>query len=102
MIKLTACGIIATDAEVFEYRGGDGTTRTGIQFGLICEKFYGDENPTFIWCKKYGPDEKLAQHVLKGNQLIVSGTLQSNRNQEGQTFYNVNVDDLEFGRAKKG
>lgn len=100
MIKVFAVGRVAKDAETFEYKKADGTLGTGISFGLICEKFYGDENPTYIHCSKFGPDESLAQHITTGNQFIVEGTLSGNRTDNG-TFYQINVDQSTFGQRKK-
>ena len=94
MIKVFAEGRVAKDAKVFEYgKGRD--TKTGVGFGLICNRFYNDENPTYIQCTIFGPDEKTAQYITTGRQMVIHGNL--SRNEEG--YYSVTVDDFSFGQV---
>lgn len=97
MIKVFMEGRVAKDAQVFEYGGTGRNAKTGVSWGMICNRFYGDENPTFISCTIFGADEKLAQYITTGKQLIVLGTL--SRNQEG--YYSVTVQEWSFGAVPK-
>ena len=94
MIKLFMDGRVAKDAKVFEYgKGRD--AKTGVSFGIICDRFYGDKNPTYIQCTIFNADERIAQHVTTGRQLVIHGDL--TRNDEG--YYSCTVDQFDFGQT---
>lgn len=97
MIKIFMEGRVAQDAKVFEYGTGR-NAKTGVSFGLICNRFYNDENPTYMQCTIWSADEKLAQHITTGKQLIIDGTL--TRNEEG--YYSTTVNNFSFGSAPRG
>lgn len=100
MIEVFAVGRVAKDAEVFEY-GTRRDTKTGISFGLICERFSQDENPVYIKVTKYGPDENLAKHITMGRQMCVRGYLNITKDKEGRYWTDINANYIEFG-AKPG
>ena len=95
MIKTFGDGRVAADAKVFEW--GRQEVKTGVSFGLICNKFYGDEDPTYIQCTIWNADEKIAQHITTGKQIIFEGKL--TRNKEG--YYSVSIDDWNFGASPR-
>lgn len=94
MIKVFAEGRVAQDAKVFEYKSGR-DVKTGVSFGLICNRFYNDENPTYIQCTVFNRDEKTAQYITVGRQMVCSGNL--NRNSEG--YYSLVVDEFSYGQV---
>jgi single-stranded DNA-binding protein len=91
MIKTFGDGRVAKDAKVFQYGKEN---KTGVSFGLICDRFYNDENPTYIQCTIWNRDEKTAQFITTGRQIFFEGKL--TRNSDG--YYNVDVDDFSFGQ----
>lgn len=97
MIKVFAEGRIAKDARVFEY-GKRNDIKTGVSFGLICNRFYEDEDPTYIQCVIWNRDENLADYLTTGQQMIITGNL--TRNEEG--YYSITVEDLSFGQRARG
>lgn len=97
MIHVSADGNVAKDAEVVSY-GPAENRKTLVSFGLICDKFYGDENPTYIQCTIFGAGDNVAKHVKTGRQMIVYGDL--NRNDGG--YYNLNVKQFSYGRVPMG
>ena len=94
MIKVFMEGRIASDAKVFEYGSGS-KIRTGVSFGLICNRFYDDEDPTYIQCTIWNRDENLAKHLTTGKQIIAVGDL--TRNDKG--YYSVSIDQFSFGSS---
>ena len=58
MIKVFAEGIIAQDAKIFNY--GKNGSKEGVSFGVFCNKYYGDENATYIQCTYFNRGESLA------------------------------------------
>ena len=93
MIRVFAVGRVAQDAKVFEYGSGRKSS-TGVSFGLICNKYYGDESPTYIQCTMFNRDEKVAQYITTGRQMTVMGDL--SRNDDG--YYSLIVNDFEYGQ----
>jgi len=92
MIKVFADGRVAKDASVFTY--GDG--KKGVSFGLICDRFYGDENPTYIQCTIFNRDERTAESIYMGRQMVVTGDL-TRKDQ----YYSIVVSDYSYGQEPK-
>lgn len=92
MIKVVACGRIAKDCKKFTWRNSEGRDRIGYSFGLICERFYGDENPTYIQCTLYRAGDSMERWLTTGRQLIVHGNLTRK-----EQYYNIDVDEFNFG-----
>lgn len=96
MIKAFMEGRVAANAKVFEY-GNQNRAKTGVTFGLICNKFYKDEDPTYMQCTIWGADEKTAQYITTGKQLVVTGDI--TRNKDG--YYSISVTDWASGLTPK-
>lgn len=99
MIKVTAAGRLVKDAMVFTY--GDGyDQKTGLNFSLACNTRRKEE-PVYINCTYFGPDEKLAQYLLMGNQVIITGDLDIYPDKNGNYYTKIMVQELEFGAIKQ-
>lgn len=98
MIKAFMSGRVAKDARIFNWKNSNNENKTGISFGLICNRWYGDENPTYMQCTLYRGNNKLADMLSTGRQVFVQGTI--SRNKDG--YYNVDVDDFDLGMVPNG
>jgi len=94
--------------------GGDPTRRstangtTVVNFSICTEDYLGDKNPKHLeWhrCVAWGRmAETIANHVHKGDQLIVTGRLQSREWEtkgSKQKTTEIIVDKFEFGKNKR-
>lgn len=97
MIKVFACGRIAKDCRKFQWKNSSGQTMNGFSFGLVCNRYYGDENPTYVQCTLYRGGDNLEQWLTTGRQLTVFGTLSRN-----DQYYNLDVDSFDFGAEPAG
>lgn len=98
MIRCTAAGRLTRDAEVFEYNHGEST---GVKFSLACNAGrYRDEDTVFINCTYFNRDDRLAAHLLQGDQVIVSGDLNIRDSDDGKRYVDLVIDHFDFGAKK--
>lgn len=96
MIKVFAEGRVAATPKLFQYgEGGYNNSKTGIGFGLICNKFYNDENPTYLQCTIFNRDEKTAQYITVGRQMVVHGSLRC----DNKGYYSLIIEDFSYGQV---
>ena len=91
MIKIFATGNLINDAKVFFY--GEG--KSGVSF-CIASNDRGSETADFLNCTMFNRDERFAELLKKGNQVIVHGRYK--KNDEG--YVSCIVDELEFGISR--
>lgn len=94
MILTIGEGRVAKDAKVFSYGQG----KTGVSVGVICNKYYGDEEPTYIQVTKFGADQSLGDLITTGRQIFFQGDL--SRNEEG--YYSVIAKEITLGQLPNG
>lgn len=108
MRKIQAIGNVTRDAEVRHLEGG----RSVINFDIACSERWTDKSGTkqtktyYIKCVMWRDSTTIAQYILKGVKLYLSGTPEVDTyiNKEGKAVGSVkiNVQDLEFlSSAKK-
>lgn len=98
MIVCTCAGRLTRDAEVFDYANGE---KTGVRFSLACNPGrFADEEAVFVNCTYFGRDERLASHLLKGDQVIVSGDM-SMRKTDDDRYFDLIVNRFDFGAKKQ-
>jgi single-strand DNA-binding protein len=103
MNKITATGRVVADAEVRFTPGGDAICN----FRVASDVGYGDKKTTnWFNCQVWGKrGEAIAQHLIKGQQVTVFGTLQLREwtNKEGakQLSPDSRVDEIELQGSKQ-
>jgi single-strand DNA-binding protein len=103
MNKITGTGRIVADAEVRFTPGGDAICN----FRVASDVGYGDKKTTnWFNCQVWGKrGEAIAQHLTKGQQVTVFGTLQLREwtNKEGvkQLSPDIRVDEIELQGSKQ-
>jgi single-strand DNA-binding protein len=103
MNKITATGRVVADAEVRFTPGGDAICN----FRVASDVGYGDKKTTnWFNCQVWGKrGEAIAQHLTKGQQVTVFGTLQLREwtNKEGvkQLSPDIRVDEIELQGSKQ-
>lgn len=93
-------GRLAKDATVFTY--GPNGSKKAVQFGLISDKSYNSDLTTYFNCVIWNRDERLAQWLKQGNQLIVFGEINIQRDETGQNWPTLEVKNFKFGSKKQG
>lgn len=98
MIKVTGVGRVVKDATVFSY--GDG--KSGVSFTIASNDSSAENSETtFLDCVVFNRDDKLAQYIKMGNQMVVNGDLKIHVDKDtGNRYTKVIVLDLEFGAKK--
>jgi single-strand DNA-binding protein len=103
MNKITGTGRVVADAEVRFTPGGDAICN----FRVASDVGYGDKKTTnWFNCQIWGKrGEAIAQHLTKGQQVTVFGTLQLREwtNKEGvkQLSPDIRVDEIELQGGKQ-
>jgi single-strand DNA-binding protein len=103
MNKITGTGRVVADAEVRFTPGGDAICN----FRVASDVGYGDKKTTnWFNCQVWGKrGEAIAQHLTKGQQVTVFGTLQLREwtNKEGakQLSPDIRVDEIELQGSKQ-
>jgi len=65
----------------------------------ITEKIKGEDVTTWFSCLKYGTNEKLLPHLVKGTKVFVQGNLSAKISESNEKTYlnlSINVDKLEL------
>lgn len=99
MIIVTIAGAVGKDAEAKRTQAGKGFCA----FSLAGSVGFGDNRQT-IWfdVTKWGDSaDKLAQRILKGTKVTVSGEL-SQREHNGKTYLQVRADHIELQGDRSG
>lgn len=104
MNKITATGRLAADSELRFTPGGDAI----LNFRLASDVGYGDKKTTnWFACTVFGKrGEALQQHLLKGQQVTVFGTLAlrewNNKDGTKQLSPDIRIDEIELQGGKTG
>ena len=90
MNVFTFCGNLGNDCRI----GSAGGTNV-VNFSVAVKSGYGDKEQTlWIDCALWGKrGESLAQYLLKGQKVVVSGELGS-REHEGKTYLTCRVNEI--------
>lgn len=99
MLKTTAAGRIGRDAETRKTQAGDSVT----SFTMAVDVRNGrDKETVWLRCSIWGKrGESLAQYLLKGASVTVTGSL-SFSEYEGKQQVNVSVDDVALQGGQSG
>lgn len=98
MINVTVAGRVTRDAETRAVGGS-----TVCKFAVVSnKKIKGEERATFVDCDLWGKrGDALVNHIHKGDQITVSGELET-REYEGKTYLSIRVNDLELQGGSRG
>ena len=97
MIITTAVGRVGKDAQTRYTQGGTAVT----SWSLAVDKGYGDKKETlWIDCSLWGErGTKVAPHILKGGQVVVTGE-PGQREHDGKTYFTLKVSELSLVGGK--
>ena len=93
MQKITITGNVGKDATLASTQAG----KQVLSFNVGSQQGYGDRASTnWFRCSLWGDrGEKIAQYILKGVKVTVSGDFETSE-YEGKTQLNIRVSDVEF------
>lgn len=94
MITTTITGHLGKDAQLSHTHNGTAVCN----FSVASTRKRGDkENTTWMSCAIYGRRaEGVAKYLTKGTKVAVSGEQWTNEGQDGKTWINLDVTELDF------
>ena len=94
---VTLIGRLCADPELQQTTDGTAV----VKFSLAVDRFGKDSPCDYIYCRAFKKQaESIAKYMRKGSELLVSGRLQTYKGKDDRTYYEVLVNEAQFGSGK--
>lgn len=102
MNSFSVIGNLGKDPERKVFNDRSGNERNYVTFSVADRQIGKDKPPLWWYCRVWGKQGDSAMAYLKkGSKVYVRGTLSGNTDQDGKTWWTLNVDGWEFGNSKE-